>query len=319
MADEVKDDVKTEIEGAVATDAAATAVEDAEAERAAIWKEVAAEEATDAGQKVVTQDSTVTDTTGLPGKKEDLAPDVKVEDGVSAAHGKVSSLEKALNDTKLWARRLEDKNAELMRQMEDFKKGTGSVDAVTTAHKAVQDTQGKMDEILAPVAEDYPELKPVLEAFSSNMKFLQEEVTQLKTARKSEAERTEKEAALDLFNKEIKPKVLETHKDFDAVVMSNEYWDWAEKQRPSLRVAAMDSADPEDITWAISEFKRHKASAVAGDLADADANGRARKVTQSASMLRGGASNFPTRARDAKGELSWKEAGNLLKEQGVET
>jgi hypothetical protein len=293
-------------------------VEAEAAERAEIWKEVAQEEAAAGKEETGGEQAISATNTGLPAMKDnEPAPGVNTDSDVSKTHGNVASLEKALNDTKTWARRLEDKNAELMRQMEELKKGNGSVEAVQTAQEAVNNVQGKMDEIAARAVEDYPELKDVLDLFSNSMKALQTEVTQLKTVRQGEAEKSKKDEALADFNANIKPKVLETHKDFDAIVTSNEYWTWAEKQRPSLRVAAMDSADPEDITWAITEFKRSKASAQAGAIADKDADKRDRKISQAGSMLRGGSSSFPVRQKDSKGELSWKEAGALLEEQGV--
>lgn len=54
----------------------------------------------------------------------------------------------------------------------------------------------------------------------------------------------------------VKPKVLEVHPDFDEIVKNETYWQWIEKQRPALKFAGKDSGDPDDIIWAISEYKK---------------------------------------------------------------
>jgi hypothetical protein len=53
----------------------------------------------------------------------------------------------------------------------------------------------------------------------------------------------------------VKPIVLKVHPDFDSIVAGQGYWEWAEKQRSALKVAALNSGDPLDIIWAVSEYK----------------------------------------------------------------
>lgn len=78
----------------------------------------------------------------------------------------------------------------------------------------------------------------------------------------------ERQQALEYFNANVKPKILKIHPDFDDIVLkktpdgkliaNDEFFEWAEKQRPALRFAAMESNNPDDIIWAISEYKKFK-------------------------------------------------------------
>jgi len=64
-----------------------------------------------------------------------------------------------------------------------------------------------------------------------------------------------RQAAFEYFVQNVKPLVVKVHPDFDRIVAGEGYWKWAEKQRPALKFAAFNSGDPEDIIWAIGEYK----------------------------------------------------------------
>jgi len=128
-----------------------------------------------------------------------------------------------------------------------------------------------------------------------------------------------KQYAIELFEREVKPKILEVHKDFDQVVQSKEYWQWAEAQSPALRYAAMDSPDPQDIIWAIGEFKKSLAKGDIQKIKAQESIGKANKVTH-LQTLRGASSSAPVGGR--KGDPQdyddgWEEAGNILERQGL--
>ena len=71
-------------------------------------------------------------------------------------------------------------------------------------------------------------------------------------------EEKQKQEAFAYFNDFVKPKVIIVHPDFDDIVLDKEqrFFKWADQQRPALRFAATESSDPEDIIWAISEYKK---------------------------------------------------------------
>lgn len=99
-------------------------------------------------------------------------------------------------------------------------------------------------------------------------------IAQRSTKRVEEQEITGKDVeakrqvALEHFEKHVKPKILKAHPDFDSIVLkkspdgklipNDEFFQWAEKQRPALKFAAMESDNPDDIIWAISEYKKFK-------------------------------------------------------------
>lgn len=76
----------------------------------------------------------------------------------------------------------------------------------------------------------------------------------------------QRESALRKFEREVKPKILKVHPDFDTIViiknpdgsvaLNDAYIKWAEQQRPALRTAALQSSEPDDIIWALSEYKK---------------------------------------------------------------
>lgn len=72
---------------------------------------------------------------------------------------------------------------------------------------------------------------------------------------KKENEKSKKAKSLEVFNNNVKPRILRVHPDFDAIMQSKTYWEWAETQEPELKRCAMDSPDAADIIWAISEYK----------------------------------------------------------------
>lgn len=81
-------------------------------------------------------------------------------------------------------------------------------------------------------------------------------------------EKLQKQEALEYFELQVKPEILKIHPDFDniifkttedgTIVLNEEYFQWAEKQKPALRDAAINSSKPEHIIWAISEYKKYQ-------------------------------------------------------------
>ncbi len=255
----------------------------------------------------------------IPGEDQasDEGADKKKE--VSEHHGSVESLEKALNDTKTYANTLKGERDELQKKLREFEEGKATAKDVDDARKSVQDAKDNLDEIKAKVYEDYPELKDLLDPLIATNRNLSKEITDLKHEKEEGREKRDKQAKIDDFNNNIKPKILEKHENFDAIMRNPDYWSWAEKQRPALRTAAMDSPDPQDIVWALNEFKVFKASDKADDLKKRDQETRNQKLTN-AQSLRGGASQFtPKREGEDPNDYSggWNEAGKVLKEEGL--
>lgn len=296
------------------TPAAAAA---AQAEYDAVWAE---EDKAAVGEKKPVVDPLVEGADNdLPPAAKPAASDVgRNEEEKSEKYGTVKSMEKALDDTKTYARRLEAEKKELAEKLADAQKGGATQAQVAEATKAVQTAQDDLDKVKARVYEDYPELQALLDPIMERNKALESKVVSLEAVKATDAEKERKTTLIDNFKKNVLPKVLEVHKDFETVMQSEDYWKWAENQRPALRVAAMDSSDPTDISWAVTEYKKGKASEQVPGIKDKEAADREKRLVNAGS-LRGGSTSFPTSKESDKDpdKYAWDEAGEVLKKQGI--
>lgn len=211
------------------------------------------------------------------------------------------SKEKALRDTKAWATKLAMENAELKKTVEAFKKGEASAKDVKDAQQAAAKAQDDLNKVKEKVYEDYPELKDLLDPMLERSSALEKEISDLKADRAEKTERQKYQEALDDFNANIKPEILKVHPDFDDILFktmdgkrasNDEYFQWAEKQSPAMRFAAMQSSAPQDIIMAVTAYKKFKASDEARDLKVRQEKEKKQKIINAMS-LRGGGSPMP--------------------------
>lgn len=240
----------------------------------------------------------------------------------SKTYGSIESMEKALKDTKSYASRLESEKAELKKKVEALEKGHGSQAEVDEARKSVAAAQDDLDSIKTKIYEEYPEFQALLDPIIEQNKELKKKVDTLETSQAEKAKNDQRQEALDNFNNHVKPVVVQAHPDFENIVQNEDYWKWAEKQRPALRTAAMDSPDPEDIVWAVTEYKKSIASKEVPQIRKNEDANRNKRIANSAT-LRGSSTSFPTN-RKANADPNnyddgWDEAGETLKKQGVAT
>jgi len=237
----------------------------------------------------------------------------------SEKYGTVKSMEKALDDTKAYAHRLESEKSELAKKIDELQKGGATQAEVAEAKQAVQDAQDDLDAIKTRVYEDYPELQQLIDPIIKQNKILEEKLVSFEETKTKKTEQDHKQSLIDNFNKNVKPKVLEVHSDFDSLIQSEAYWAWAEKQRPGLRTAALDSPDSDDIIWAVGEYKKEKASSQVPEIRDREKKERDAKLANS-QTLRGGSTAFPGAKKNADPEnYDWEGAGDILKKQGIGT
>lgn len=256
------------------------------------------------------------DKTGEPKEKKPAASDEEPH-------------EKALKDTKAWATKLAQENAELKRTVEAFKKGNASADDVKDAHQAAAKAQADFDSARVKVYADYPELKDLIDPLVESSKKLSDEVKALRADKEADEEKKKHDAVYEHFNAHVRPEVVKVHPDFDSIMTkevdgkkaaNDEYFEWAAKQRPALKFAAMESSDPQDINWALTEFKKFKASPDAEAFRQRQEKKIKDKITNT-QTLRGGSTPFPA-GSVKKGDpedydAGWNEADAILKKQGV--
>ena len=214
-------------------------------------------------------------------------------DQAKAAQAGDGSMLKAFKDTKRWATTLAEENAKLREKLKAHEEGKVTDKEVDAARKAVAESRDGFEAARTKAYEDYPELKGVLDPLIDTVNVLKKENVELKKGREEEAQRKGREEALTTFQRDIKPHVLKKHPDFDDVMKNEDYWLWAEAQRPALKVAAMNSRDPEDIVWAVGEFKRFSASGEMDALKETDLKKREERMTN-AMTVKGGHTPFPT-------------------------
>lgn len=259
---------------------------------------------------------------GLPPKKDEGEAQKSEENQdtqkISKEHGDVESVEKALKDTKIYATKLAQEKAELERKLRAFEEGKATEKEVLDAKLKLQDAKDNLDDIKARIYEDYPELKDLFDPLIDSNRALKKEITELKTKSVAETEKDQKEKALDHFNSKVKPAVLEKHKDFDSIIKDDSYWQWADEQRPALKVAALHSSDPDDIVWAISEYKKYKFSDAAKDVKTRQDQEKKQRLIN-AQSLRGGGTPFTggNSSNPDDYDSAWNEAGNTLLKEGV--
>ncbi len=234
---------------------------------------------------------------GLPEKAPEKEPEIKPK-GEPAE----DLQEKALRDTKSWATRLAMENAEMKKIIEAFRQGDASSQDVKDAHHAVAKAQSDLDRAKEKVYEDYPELKELLDPMLERSNVLEKEISELKTVKTQAVEQDRHKEALDYFNAIVKPEVLKVHSDFDDILfktvegkrtVNDEYFQWAEKQSPAMKFAAMESSDPQDIVMAVGAFKKFKNSDAAASLRQAEERKKKEKLVNAMS-LRGGGTPIPT-------------------------
>lgn len=242
----------------------------------------------------------------------------KAEEEKSKDHGTVASLEKALKDTK----------AELTKVQQEMKKlESKASDTAKETQEKVDAAQAALDELVKnrdKILEDYPELKPMLDAQIAQAKKLTDDLSSLKADNEKKAkEDKEKEKKLsekEAFERDVKPHIVTVHPDFDAIIQSESYWKWAEEQKPGLKFMAMNSPDPDDINHAIGEFKKSKYAKEIKSLKDKEEAERKKRIND-AQALRGGSRSLDRTGDSRKDpedyEAGWKEADEILKKQGV--
>ena len=206
---------------------------------------------------------------------------------------------KALKDTKAWATKLSQENAELKRLIAEgaTKKEVAAQEAqVETAKKDIN------EETLETVYREYPELKDVLNPLMETVKTIQqanESIVKDREKAAEEAEKRRKQEALDHFETKVMPKVMDGpygHPDFKEIIANDDYFEWAQQQRPGLRTAALDSNDPDDIKFAISQYKRDRAKPEAAAMKQQEEIKRKEKLNNQ-QTLRGSSSSFTTPAK----------------------
>jgi len=250
---------------------------------------------------------------GLPEEKKEesiQAPEKKAgEEEKPNSHGDVDSLTKALNDTKSHSTKVSQENAELRRKVEAFEKGDATAKEVEDQKKKADAANG--DLVLAAKAfkEDYPEGGPLFDKLLETIDGLTTEVQTIKKGNKDAEAHNSQEAALLNFNTVVKPEIVKNHPDFDAIMTGKnvdgdvEWFKWAEKQTQGLRFMALESSDPQDISYALTEFKKSKGSGEAERIRAQEETEKNIKLTNG-QTLRAGSGSPLLKTKETEGTYS---------------
>lgn len=252
-------------------------------------------------------------------EEDETTPDAKATSDDSEALKKETEQQaetaeaKALKDTKAWATKLSQENAELKRLIAEG----ATKKEVAEQEKAVEGAKANIsDDTLSTVFREYPELKDVLTPLLDTVKTLQAETETFRKDKQLSAEEADKKAkkeALDHFENQIMPKVTEGpdgHPDFKEIIGNADFFLWAEQQRPGLQTAALRSNDPEDIKWALTQYKKDRAMPEAANLKKQEEEKRKQKLNNQMS-LRGGSSALSTgkaKVDPSDYDAAWEQA-----------
>lgn len=259
-------------------------------------------------------------------------PEGKESPAASREHGSLEAMEKAVKDTRSYAMKLKSQVDELQAKVKEYEEGTATEGDVDKARKAVEEARDDYDKVREDVYSDYPELKNLLDPIIEGNRAMREEIKDLKEDKQKNEALEARNKAVEHFETSVKPKVMETHSDFEDIisreetdddgntkrVLNEEYLEWAKNQRPGLRTAALESDDPDDIIEAVTEYKKFKASGDAPELKKKQKAERKRKLLN-AQSLRGGSAPMPTGKGPDQDDYNagWDEAGRELKKEGV--
>jgi hypothetical protein len=256
-------------------------------------------------------------------KKEEAAPvkDAKKEE---VKDKDLTGIEKALHDTKSYATKLAQENANLKKALNE-KDSSDKAKKVEEAKVAQKEAQDRLNGSLQEAYKEYPELKEALDGLKSELMTTRKEIDGLKSEKsKQESEQAKLKEDAAYFEQNIKPEIVKVHSDFDAIVKDPQavFFKWAEKQTLAIRVAVFNSMDPADMNMAIDAYKRDKSSGYIKETKDKDAKDRDLKL-KNAQSLRGG-QQIPDNLNVESGpkgkenyEGGWDEAGKLLEKEGV--
>ncbi|KAF0218797.1 MAG: hypothetical protein FD174_2580 [Geobacteraceae bacterium] len=225
--------------------------------------------------------------------------------------------EKRIKDLQAGFTRVTQENAELKRTLDEFKAGRATEKQVQEQQKKADDAKAAIDQTsLENAFNEYPELKSIINPLLDAVNGLKAETESLKKDKVKTAEQEEinrKKAALDYFEANVLPKVTggeDGHPDFKEIIASEDYFKWAADQRPSLQTAALNSNDPDDIKWAMAEYKKSRAKPEAAKLKQQEEEKRNQRINN-AMTLRGGSTPFPTKSKDGDPndyDAAWEEA-----------
>src|SRR4030067_747674 len=131
---------------------------------------------------------------------------------------KAESWQKAYNDTKAYATRLSQENAELKKTLEAHKAGKASAEDVSDAKKAVEAAKSSLDTVKEKIYEDYPEFKDLIEPILRQNSELEQKVSKIESERAEDSESKKRTAAQEHFEIRVKPDVVKVHPDFEDVI-----------------------------------------------------------------------------------------------------
>jgi len=269
-----------------------------------------------------------------PEKETENAPDATPR---SKEFGSIESMEKAVKDSQRYAAKLKNEVDSLQAQLRAQDEGRATQEDVDKARKAVSDAREGYDEVKQRVYDDYPELKELIDPILESNRNLNEKLnsqerrilSQRDQAAKDRAD-AEIKASRQKFEEIVKPAVLKTHPDFEDLLftidengkkgVAPEYSEWAEIQAPGLRTAALFSDDPRDISYAIGQYKKHRA--VTGGVTTSlkeQQEAKRKAILRDAKTIRGGYTPSGRARGDDKNSYDdgWSDADKQLKNQGI--
>ena len=144
--------------------------------------------------------------------------------------GEPSGIEKALRDTKAWATRVAQENAQLRKRLEAIQKGEV---LGLTMDPAIQQKLAQAKKL----TEEFEEAKPLVELLETVLQGVARYETQARQGA-------------------LMAQVAATHPDAPDIVQDPTFHAWVQQQPPAVQFALVHSNDPRDAIWAIGLYKK---------------------------------------------------------------
>lgn len=242
----------------------------------------------------------------------------KTEPDKDEHHGSLESMQKSLKDTKAYATRLSQENAQFKKELEhikeEFAKGKASASEVSEARLRLEDSQLKTDEQLTlkikQLKEDYPDLTDeALDPIVKHANQTRQMFNDFKQSYEAKEKQREEQEKSRQFKAHYENVVIPAVKheegcdDFPKAIKEDfdRYLEWGKQQPEHMKFAALDSIDPVSIATAYRAYKAYLGGGEAAKAKEEDAKKKA-AIRSNASALRGGGSPNPLENKEPPSE-----------------
>lgn len=184
---------------------------------------------------------------------EALNPDEDKEDNPDEDPDNSGEKEKPEGEEKGWKKRYSDLRSHSAKKENEFKDTISKLEARISELEAGDDSSApdmpQDEKELKEWMDKYPEVAAIIERMAS--KIADDKLAETNTV--LEDIKKDREKATRETNE---AKIRKVHPDFDDLQEDDDFHDWVEEQSKLVQTAVYESGDPDDVIWAINQYKK---------------------------------------------------------------